>query len=581
MQTTRWRGALLLAATVVFFIGALGPARAQDAAQVAHQELLRQQERERALREQLERSPDVRLPRTTGAATAPVDADQDLPCFPITGVTLRGDDAGHFEFALESLRQRLSRPEGAEGRPPECLGARGIEAALREAQNALIERGYVTTRVLVEPQDLKTGTLTLTLIPGRVRRILLDDTSDPRATLRNALPIRPGQRLNLRDIEQGLENLKRVPSAEADIQIAPGEQPGESDLVVRWTQGFPWRVALSLDDSGSKTTGKYQGSMTLSYDHWWTLNDLFYVSLNRDLGGGEPGKRGTRGHTAHYSVPYGYWLLALTSSAYDYHQAVAGASQTYRYSGSSANAELKLSRLLHRDATRKTSVSVKALSRQSRNYIDDTEVEVQRRRTGGWEASVSHRAFVGRGSIDANLAYRRGTGAFSAVAAPEEAFGEGTSRFKIVVADLAATLPAAIEAPWGRQLLRYGTAWRAQWNRTPLVPQDRFSIGGRHSVRGFDGETTLSAERGWLWRNELAFALASSGQEAYVGVDHGELGGPSSERLAGTRLSGATLGLRGAWKGLSYEVFAGWPLRRPSGFKTSSTTAGFSLHWTH
>jgi hemolysin activation/secretion protein len=581
MQTTRWRGALLLAATVVFLAGASGPARAQDAAGAADRELLRQQERERALREQLERSPDVRLPRPTGAATTPVEASQDLPCFPIARVVLQGDDAGHFQFAVQALRQRLARSDTADGPAPECLGALGIEAALRDAQNALIERGYITTRVLAQPQDLKSGTLTLTIIPGRVRRILLDDASDPRATLRNALPLRAGQHLNLRDIEQGLENLKRVPTAEADIRIAPGEKPGESDLLVRWTQGFPWRVALSLDDSGSKTTGKYQGSMTLSYDHWWTLNDLFYVSLNRDLGGGEPGKRGTRGHTAHYSLPHGYWLLGLTASAYDYHQAVAGASQTYVYSGSSANAELKLSRLLHRDATRKTSASVKALARKSRNYIDDTEVEVQRRRTGGWEASISHRAFVGRGSVDASLAYRRGTGAFSAIAAPEEAFGEGSSRSKIVVADIGVTLPAAIDTPWGRQPLRDGGAWRAQWNRTPLVPQDRFSIGGRHSVRGFDGESSLVAERGWLWRNELAFALGASSHEAYVGVDHGELGGPSAERLVGTRLTGAVLGLRGARLGLGYEVFAGWPLRRPSGFETSGTTAGFSLNWTH
>lgn len=579
MQTTRFQGALLFGAAIAALAAIPSPSLAQTPTPLADQELLRQRERERALREQLERHPDVRLPRPSDSAQAGIDAGQDLPCFPITRVAWRGDDTGHFEFAVQALRRRLARPDGPAGPAPECLGALRIEAAQREAQNALIERGYITTRVLVEPQDLKTGTLTLTVIPGRVRRVVLDKDSDPRATLLNALPVRPGQWLNLRDIEQGLENLKRVPTAEADIQIAPGELPGDSDLVVRWTQSFPWRLALSLDDGGSKATGKYQGALTLSYDHWWTLNDLFYLSLNQDLGGGDPGRRGSRGHTVHYSVPYGYWLLSATSSRYDYHQAVAGATQTYVYSSSSRNMELKLSRLVHRDAWRKTSLSATALARSSRNYIDDTEVEVQRRQTGGWETAVQHRAFVGHATVDAQLTYRRGTGAFGARRAPEEAFGEGTSRFRLVQADAAWTLPWTLDAPWGRQRLRYGGAWRAQWNRSPLVPQDRFSIGGRHSVRGFDAQRSLTAERGWLVRNELAFGLGASAHEAYLGLDHGKVGGPSSDSLVGTRLTGAVLGLRGAWQGWRYDVFAGGPVQKPAGFETADTTAGFNLHW--
>src|SRR4029450_30870 len=128
----------------------------------------------------------------------------------------------------------------------------------------------------------------------------------PRATLWTALPISEGELLDLRAIEQGLENLKRVPTAQADIRITPSEQPGsragDSDLVVRWTQSFPWRATVSLDDSGSRATGRYQGGLTLAYDHWWTLNDLFYLGLNHDVGnsGTSTGPGGTHGNTVHY-----------------------------------------------------------------------------------------------------------------------------------------------------------------------------------------------------------------------------------------------------------------------------------------
>ncbi len=170
---------------------------------------------------------------------------------------------------------------------------------------------------------------------------------------------------------------------------------------------------------------------------------------------------------------------------------------------------------MYRDASRKTTVSLKAFQRKSNNFIDDTEVQVQRRIVGGWELAAGHKEFIGQATLEGNLAYKRGTGAFGSLPAPEEAFGEGTARFALASADANLNLPFAI----GPQKLRYNAAWRGQYNRTPLTPQDRFAIGGRYTVRGFDGESSLSAERGWLLRNELSAALGSSGQEAYIGLD--------------------------------------------------------------
>ena len=565
--------ALALATTL------LGLTALPVSAQVAPaEEYLRQQERERVLREQQERTPDVRLPKPDTPQGLERLPSNEADCVDIKNITLIGDSADQFQWAIEAANHTADNVEDkATGR---CLGSRSVNLVMRRIQNAIIARGFVAARVLAGPQThLAEGTLDLTLFPGRIRHIQFAPGTDGRATKWNAVPVRSGDLLNLRDIEQALENFKRLPTAEADIQVVPAEgadaEPGQSDLVVKWKQDFPFRVSLSADDSGTKATGKYQGSVTLSYDHWWTLNDLFYISLNHDLGGGDPGARGTRGYTVHYSVPFGYWLLGFTASQNRYHQSVPGASQTYLYSGESQNSEIKLSRLIYRDAVRKTTLSLKGWTRASKNFIDDTEVEVQRRRMAGVDVGVSHREFIGSATLDASLNYRRGTGAWDSLPAPEEAFGEGTSRPKIITAD------AQLNAPFnlGEQRLRYTGTWRAQWNRTPLVPQDRFSIGNRYTVRGFDGENQLLAERGWLVRNDLGWALGQSGQEFYVGIDYGQVSGPSSETLIGKHLSGAVIGLRGALKSVSYDVFVGKPISKPSGFQTSSSVAGFNVNW--
>ena len=561
------------------------------------QEQIRSQERQKQLRQQQEIKPDARDAGEKLKKTAPVATDvipeSETPCFTISKIELIGDSADKFQFALNEVLN--SNPDGKPvlGR---CLGVIGINAVMARVQNAIIAKGYVTTRVLAAPQDLKAGVLQLTIVPGRINAIRFTPDSSKRAKEWNAVPINQGDILNLRDIEQALENFKRVPTAEADIQIEPAtaspenaNQPGLSDVVIKYQQRFPFRISFNFDDSGSDTTGKYQGGATLSGDNLLTLNDLFYLNYNHDLGGGDVGRRGNDGYSAHYSVPWDYWLLSTTISNNDFHQEVAGASQNYIFSGTSHNSEIKLNRLVYRNSINKTNVSLKGFFRKSSNFIDDTEIEVQRRRTAGWELGFNQSWYIGKAVLDYNLAYRRGTGAEDSLKAPEESFGEGTSRMELLLGDLSLSIPFEFNAPWSKegqkQALQYSANLRGQTNYTPLTPQDRFSIGSRHSVRGFDGQQTLVADNGWLIRNELMLPLGASGQAVYWGLDYGEVGGQSSDLLIGKYLTGTVIGLRGGgsnhFGNLSYDVFLGKPINKPKGFDTHDSTAGFTFNYSY
>ena len=543
----------------------------------------RQQERERALRAQQERSVDARLP-SGGAPAATRLPPSETPCFTIQDIVLDGEMADRFQWLLPAAAQVPTTDANttpSDSPIDRCLGTQGINTVLARMQHALVAQGWVTTRVLAAPQDLSPGTLRLTLVPGRIAAIRFADgaasASASSLGLHTAIPAQPGDLLNLRDIEQGLENLKRLPTADADIQIepstAPAARPGDSDLVISYRRAFPLRVSLSLDDSGTESTGRTQAGATVAWDGPLGLNDLAYISVNHDAF--NHSHQGTQAQTVHYSVPYGYWLLSTTASRNEYHQRVAGLSQDYVYAGESRNAEVRLSRLLYRDASRKTTASLRGFRRASQNYVDDTEIEVQRRVVGGWELGLNHRAFVGEATLDANLAYRHGTGAFGALAAPEEAFGEGSARMRLITADLNLNTPFQL----GAQRLRYTAQWRAQWSRTPLTPQDGFAIGGRYTVRGFDGETSLQADRGWLIRNDIGLALGASGAELYVGIDYGTVGGYKTRNLLGRQLAGGVLGLRGAAKSLSYDLFVGAPIHKPEGYRTARVTSGFNLNY--
>ncbi len=561
----------------------ISPVYALDPASIEAQQLLRQQEQERALRERQEAQPDVHVAESmTEASKKPaLEAarlpDQEAPCFTIKQIALTGELAEQFQWSLSAANFYHDEPDPAIG---QCLGDKGVDIVMARVQRAIIDHGFVTTRVLLAPQKLNSGTLALSVIPGRIHRIRFADDVSRRAPQANALPMKPGDLLNLRDIEQALENFRRVPTATVDIKITPAEDSkalNASDLVISWQQSRPFRLSAFADDSGSRTTGKYQGGITLSLDHPLALNDLFYITLNHDMGGGMAGDRGTRGHTLHYSFPYANWLFSATYNAFHYHQNMPGAFKHAVYSGESENGEIKLNRLLYRSRALKTTAALRLWSRQARSFVDTHEQRGQQRRMAGWEASIQQRFLIHAAMLDMTLAYRRGTGMLNTLAVPEESYliPEGSSRPEIITAETTLTLPFKIK----QQTLQYSLNARGQWNQTPLIPQDRFSIGSRYSVRGFDGETSLTGERGYFLRNELSWTLGASGQNLYTGIDYGEIGGPSSRKQLGKRLMGAVIGLRGGFKGFTYDFFASHTVKQPEHFHAPSPVACFSASY--
>lgn len=349
----------------------------ENAAVIDAQEHIRQQQRERELQQQNSPKTDVRLERpTTALLDYPVN---ESPCFKISTFALEGDAASRFQWALAAVK-------AAQG---QCLGSQGMLWVINKVQNAILEKGYVTTRVMAQEQDLTHGVLQLQLLPGRIANIRFAVPTSYRARVWNAVPAKAGDILNLRDIEQALENFKRAPNVEADIQIVPGAKDATSDLVIAWKESRPFHLSLGLDDSGSESTGKYQSSTTLSIDAPFAQNDLFYVSLGRSLF--RDGPYDSRSNTVNYSIPYGYWGVAFNYSDSDYHQNIPNANEIVTYSGKTENAQFTLSRLLFRDQSNKTTANFRLYRRHSTNAVDDIDIEQQQRHHAGCQSQLPPR----------------------------------------------------------------------------------------------------------------------------------------------------------------------------------------------
>ncbi|NML34240.1 ShlB/FhaC/HecB family hemolysin secretion/activation protein [Paraburkholderia antibiotica] len=454
----------------------------------------------------------------------------------------------------------------------QCVGKQGLDLLTKGLQGEILSRGYITTRVLLPTQDLSKGTLKFALIPGVIRNLKFAD-ADTRGTLRTAFPARDGDMLQLRDFEQGLEQMKRVPNQDATMQIVPGTSPGESDVVVTVKRTKPWSLVVSADNSGTNETGRYIGNVSLGLYNLLGLNDILSAGFNQDLQFGNH-DLGTHGWNASYAVPWGYWTGTLYGYTNTYYQQVAQASQIFVASGNAQTAGFKLERVIHRSQNDVSGVEFQLVKRFGASFIEDTEIPQQYRDNTFIEAGLTNRHYFGAAQFDGTLAYRQGIGGLGAQ--PDTLDGP-TYRFHMTTLDANLSVPFKVAG----QSLRYVGTVHGQFTNDELNYIDDLTIGSRYTVRGFSGETMLAAEKGFYWRNELQYLLGASGQVLYAGLDYGHLWGPSAASLAGTQLAGAAIGLKGSVPSrlgtYSYDVFAGTPIYAPSGFPASSVTIGFQV----
>ncbi|ELY3468525.1 ShlB/FhaC/HecB family hemolysin secretion/activation protein [Cronobacter universalis] len=530
----------------------------------ANQQALNQQQQDEARRETLTTESKSLLSTAEGKPSEGLNLPEEQPCYPINAIQIENKNAVAHWMTFQDVTRSVKG---------KCVGINGLRMIHKVVQNRLIEHGYITTRVLLPEQNLRSGTLTFRVLPGTISDIVFKGDSGKYIHAMNNFPEHPGDVLDLRGLEQGLENLQRTPGSEANIRLLPGTKPGETQVEVARTQPKHWRLGAWADDSGSKYTGRYQSGLAFYLDNLTSLNDMFYAAY----GGGPKNEDGRRSDnvSAFYSVPWGYWKLEFYGSKYRYTQTIHDSASSYLYSGIEKYLSAQLSRVIYRSASQKTTLALKAFRRDSTYQLNDVEIEVQRRKTSNWRLSLEHLAYLPFGQIRSSLGYQKAAHWFNELEDAEEDVGSADPQARIITMGVDGAFPFKI----GKLSMSYEPHFMSQTSPDRLTQPDKFTIGNRWTVRGFDGETTIYADKGWYLRNDINLNLPQWGMQPYLGLDYGEVKGSKNDYWSGKQLAGAALGVRGAKGKFGYDLFAGVPLMKPQELHTSPFTLGFALQW--
>ncbi|WP_309475710.1 ShlB/FhaC/HecB family hemolysin secretion/activation protein [Pseudomonas alvandae] len=494
----------------------------------------------------------------------------DTRCFPIKTIELKGADA-----LSERERQRLLAPY-----INQCLGVPQLNELLKTITDAYLEKGLVTSRAYLPQQDLSSGHLQVLVVEGRLEGLKgAEDSGLSKRELAMSFPGKPGDLLNLREIEQMVDQLNRLPSNSARMELTPGQNIGGSEVLVQNTPQKPWRAGLSRHNDGQKSTGEQQWGASLDWDSPLGLADQLALRGGHDAISDH--QKTSRNAMLYYNLPFGWWNLSYTYSQSEYRALGQANGFNFKQSGDSQNHQVLLERVVHRDAVSKTSLNTGLAYLRTNNFIEDSKLAESSNRISEAQFGINHGRRIGNAFVNLDLGMQQGIGALDAQGDHEPGPGLPDARYRKYTATLSYLQAFQV---WGESF-SFSSLMTGQRSEDALFSPQRMSLGGLSSIRGYKDQT-LAGDSGGYWRNDLRWSrpvtlewlrpvFAEYGTS--LGYDQGVIRGDRYNGSEHGRMSSNSLELFARGEHLSASVTFAHSLERPDALTEREAPIYFRL----
>lgn len=472
-----------------------------------------------------------------------------------------------------------------------ALGTNRINLLLRRFTEAFVAHGYITTRAYLGEQNLASGVLLVTVVPGTIESIRLND----RAIRPSEMSVfdtvgggwltdagtgwqfpAPGDTLRLPDLEQGVDQLNRLRRNRAELQILPGQTPGSSVVALANQPGDRFRFNAGVDNYGSKTTGISRTHLGIDADN--------ALGFQEALSGSYVGTVDTNAAVLSAAVPFGYHTISYTGSVSEYQNAIGDTALLY---GRTFGHTLGWNFVLARSHAGRQAFDVTLTRRASEREINNLQLDPQRLTVlrAAWSALRRFAANGQPGYGTAEFGVSRGLSSANAThdpadIRPDEAHAQFTKL------DGNATLQLPLPRAFDSTLL----AWRAQvvgqWTNVALFGSEQIFAGGMSTVRGFR-EGVIAGDRGAYLRNEFVWAnapaLAGVRMEPYLFIDGGRTQYVATRRWQSVAGTGAGVRLSASWARQTFgsELLVGMPLAQPDYLGSKRALLLATLNWSY
>lgn len=573
------RGSFLVVSAALYMLPALAqvpPIPAEDPAQ----RLLREQRQRDLEREAAQPAPQIDRPQALPADVGVEELEETSTTFLIDAIEVQGNTVLSDRTIAAVTAPFLNKR----------LGSNRINLLLRRFTEAFVADGYITTRAYLGAQNLASGRLVITVVPGKVESIRLNDRSiRPNegglfdtvggGWLTDAgtawqLPA-PGETLQLQALEQGVDQLNRLRRNRAELQILPGQSPGGSVVALSNPYGDRFRFNVGADNYGSRSTGISRTRLGIDADNALGFQEAISASYI--------GTVDTNAAVVSAAVPLGFNTISYTGSLSEYQNTIGDTALLY---GRSSGHTVGWNRVISRSQHGRQALDLTLTHRKSEREVNNLTLDPQRLTVlrGAWSGLRRFSLDDQPGYATAEIGIARGLTAVKATRDPVDIRkDEAHAQFTKIDANASMQVPLP-------SIARARFAWRpqfvGQWSNVALFGSEQIFAGGTSTVRGFR-EGVIAGDRGaylrneWIWAN--APALAGLRMEPYLFLDGGMTEYVATRRWQAVAGAGAGVRVAMQWAGqtLSGELLLGAPLAQPSYLGATHPLLLATINWTY
>lgn len=433
-----------------------------------------------------------------------------------------------------------------------------INELVHELTNTYISKGYITTRVYIPNQNIKSGKLVLAVQEGFVEDLKVEGLSSFQSwCIFSSLK---GKALNIRHVEQGLDQLNRLHSNHATVKLIPSkDQSGGSVVLIQNRTRSRGSASVRYDTLSNADIGVLPDSVDLSYDNLLRMHDQWFLNYSQQFRDQE---QYNNSYSLSVSIPFRYSILKASYSQFDYLTIIQGLSRNFNSSGKTKTVKLGGDRVIRRNSVAQTSITGGLVTKETESFIEDTKSDVGSRKLVVLSAGINHSVqLTTLGSLQGGVTYFRGISRLNATQTdPSAPFTDPKAQFKKMTGKFS----------WRHMVSLFGmpfqlhSQWRGQYSYHTLYASERMSIGDFSSVKGY--RTSLQGDHGLQTSNTVTyfpfrkiekFHSILGRLSTFHSIDGGivlKKGGRSASGVTGKgSMMGVSSGLRYGYEGFSIE----------------------------
>lgn len=361
-----------------------------------------------------------------------------------------------------------------------------MQALAEQINTAYRDRGIVTARALIPPQDVTDGLFTIRLVEGRLGQVTVSGNETTRESyVLGRVQAQPDGLVDLPSLQASLVQFNRTNDAQLRAELKPGQAFGRTDLDIAVMEPSRHVFRVGVDNYGSEATG--ENRLGLSYTNQSLLGWRDALTLGAMTASG------------------------LKSMSVDYGFPISRSGGRLNFTVNQDDTSLKNGPFAELDITGESTATALSL-RQPVHFTERSQtVLLAGLRRRDVENDISDIFLSGTKSDDVQLGveYQHTGDASQWVASYSVYNGRATSageRTKYTV---------------GRGAVRHARFWGGGWgvrgtlsfqhtSSKGLPSGEYFFLGGEGSVRGYP-VGALSGDRGLILSMELQHPLVNAG----------------------------------------------------------------------